>query len=118
MIRFGGFAKDPRRQNMGLTEAVKTSEVDACFVAQPKREFALRQGLKVIDIPVQPMVWFTTVSSSLPFVQKHPDVVKRVLMGLLDDIAFFKTQRERTIKILQERHTSEGVLDVAMATKL
>jgi ABC-type nitrate/sulfonate/bicarbonate transport system substrate-binding protein len=118
MIRFGGFAKDPQRQNMGLTEAVKTGEVDACFMAQPKREFALRQGLKVIDIPVQPMVWFTTVSSSLPFVQKHPDVVKRVLMGLLDGIAFFKTQRERTIKILQERHTSEGVLDVATATKL
>jgi ABC-type nitrate/sulfonate/bicarbonate transport system substrate-binding protein len=118
MIRFGSFSKDPRRQNMSLTEAVKTGEVDACFLAQPKREFAVRQGLKAIEIPVQPMVWFTTVSSSLPFVQKHPDIVKRVLMGLLDGVAFFKTQRDRTIKIIAERHTSEGAMDIDVATKL
>lgn len=118
MIRFGSFSNDQRRQKIGLIEAVTTGEVDACFLAQPRREFAARAGLKVIDIPVQPMIWFTTVSSSLPFVQKHPDVVKRVLMALLDGIAFFKMQREKTIRILLDRHDQEGKLDLDGATKL
>ena len=118
MIRFGGFSDDDRRQKMSLIEAVKTGEVDACFLAQPKREFAIRDGLKVIDIPIQPMIWFTTVSSSLPFVQKHPDVVKRVLMALLDGIAYFKMQPEKTIRILMEKHDKEGKLDLDAATKL
>ena len=118
MVRFGGFSDDPRRQKTDLIDAVKTKEVDACFLAQPRREFALRAGLKVIDIPVQPMIWFTTVSSSLPFVQKNPELVKRVLKGLLDGIAYFKTQREPTIKILMEKHSKEGKLDYDAASKL
>ena len=118
MIRFGSISKDPRLQKLSLIDAVKSGEADCCFLSQPKREFAEREGLKVIDIPAQPMVWFTTVSSSLPFVQKHPDIVKRVLKGLLDGVAFFKTQREKTIDILMEKHTKEGKLDRDVATKL
>ncbi len=119
LIRLGReLAGDPKYHNMSLIEAVKTREVDACFLAQPRREFAAREGLKVIEIPPQPMIWFTTVSSSLPFVQKHPDIVKRVLMALLDGVAFFKTQRERTIDILLARHDREGKLDRLAATKL
>jgi ABC-type nitrate/sulfonate/bicarbonate transport system substrate-binding protein len=118
MVQFGSFAKDPRRQNMNMLDAVKTKEVDAAFVSQPNRTFAERAGLKVIDIPAQHMVFFTTVSSSLPFVQKNPDIVKRVLKGLLDGIAFFKTERERTIDIIQKKHVDEGALDREIATKI
>jgi ABC-type nitrate/sulfonate/bicarbonate transport system substrate-binding protein len=115
MVRFEEFADDPKRQKMSLLDAVLAKEVDACFMSQPKREFAARHGLKVIEIPAQPMVFFTTVSSSLPFVQKHPDIVKRVLMGLLDGIAFFKTQKEKSIEILIRKHNKEGVLDRQVA---
>jgi ABC-type nitrate/sulfonate/bicarbonate transport system substrate-binding protein len=118
MIRFGSFSNDARRQKMDLIEALKTKEVDAAFMSMPKSEFAKREGLKVIDIAPQPMVFYTTVSSSLPFVQKHPDVVKRVLMGLIDGVAFFKTQREKTIQILLDKHDTEGKLDRATAEKL
>lgn len=118
MVQFGSFAKDPRRQNMNMLDAVKTKEVDAAFVSQPNRTFAERAGLKVIDIPAQHMVFFTTVSSSLPFVQKNPDIVKRVLKGLLDGIAFFKTEREATIKIIMDKHVDEGALDREIATKI
>ena len=117
-IPFEEFADDPRFKQMSLTDALEHKEIDAAFLSQPKREFALRKGLKVIDIPAQPMVFFTTVSTSLPFVQKNPDVVKRVLKGLLDGIAFFKTQREKTIEILIKRHNAEGLLDRAVAEKL
>jgi ABC-type nitrate/sulfonate/bicarbonate transport system substrate-binding protein len=118
MVQFGSFAKDPRRQNMNMLDAVKTKEVDAAFVSQPNRTFAERAGLKVIDIPAQHMVFFTTVSSSLPFVQKNPDIVKRVLKSLLDGIAFFKTEREATIKIIMDKHVDEGALDREIATKI
>lgn len=118
MVQFGSFAEDPRRQNMSMLDAIKTKEVDAAFVSQPNRTFAERAGLKVIDIPPQHMVFFTTVSSSLPFVQKNPDIVKRTLKGLLDGIAFFKTERERSIDIIQKKHVDEGPLDREIATKI
>lgn len=118
MVQFGSFSKDPKRQNMDMLDAIKTKEVDAAFISQPKRTFAERAGLKVIDIPEQPMIFFTTVTSSLPFVQKNPELVKRVLKGLLDGIAFFKTQREASIKIMREKHVAEGVLDLEVATKI
>jgi hypothetical protein len=51
-------------------------------------------------------------------VQKNPELVKRVLKGLLDGIAFFKTQREATIKIIQEKHVAEGTLDREIATQI
>lgn len=118
MVRFEEAAEDPRRRTMTLIEAVASGDVDACFLAQPKREFAERAGLAVIDIPAQPMVFYTTVSSSLPFVRKHPEIAKRVLMAMLDGIAFFKTEREKTIAILIRRHDKEGKLDRAAAEKL
>ena len=118
MIRLGTFAKDPLRKNMDMIDAVKTKEVDAGFVSQPKRTFAQRAGLKVIDIPAQPMILFASVSTSLPFVQQNPDIVKRVLKGLLDGVAFFKTQRDATIKIIQERHAAEGALDLETAARI
>ena len=118
MVRFEEFAKDPTNREMSFIEAVETGKVDACLLAQPKREFAERAGLKVISIAAQPMVFFTTVSSSLPFVRQHPDIAKRVLMAMLDGIAFFKTQREKTIKILIDKHDTEGKLDRPTAEKL
>ena len=118
MVQFGSFSNDPRRQNMDMIDAIKTKEVDAAFISQPKRTFAERAGLKIIDIPAQHMIFFTTVSSSLPFVQKNPDIVKRTLKGLLDGIAFFKTEREATIKIIMDKHVNEGPLDREIATKI
>lgn len=118
MVQFGSFAKDPRRKKMNMIDAILTKEVDVAFLPEPSKTFARRAGLKVVDIPAQDMIYFTTVSSSLPFVQKNPDIVKRVLKGLLDGVAFFKTQRDATIKIIKEKHTREGALDLEMAARI
>lgn len=91
---------------------------DMCFVSQPRREFAERMGLKTIDIEPQPMIYFATISTSLPFTQKHPDLVKRMMMGMLEGVAFFKNNREKTIQILLNKHTKEGALDRVAAEKL
>ena len=55
------------------------------------------------------------LSTSLKFAEKHPDIVERFLKALMEGIHYFKTQPEKTIKILKERHTNEGIMDETMA---
>jgi ABC-type nitrate/sulfonate/bicarbonate transport system substrate-binding protein len=105
-------------QGKSLLNMVAEGDVDACFVNEPRREFARRMGLKLIDIPSQPMVFFMTVSTSMKMVEEKPDVCQRVLKSVLEGIAYFKTNREESIKIIQQRHKKEGDLDRAAAEKV
>ena len=101
-----------------LIDMVKEGDVDACFLSQPRLEFARRAGLKVFDIEPQPMVFFMTVSSSMGLVEKRPDIIERVLKSVLEGIACFKTDKEKTIRILMDKHDKEGALDRDAAEKL
>jgi len=101
-----------------LWEAVRDGKVDAAFITPPADIFARRAGLKIIDIEWLPMVWFTTVSSGLPFVEKHADMVDRFLRGIVEGIAFFKTHRNESIKIIRNNYKAEGDLDQEAATHL
>ncbi len=109
--KFGGAAK-----KVPLWQWVADKRADACFLTPPATLFAKEAGLKVIDLEPFPMIWFTTVSSSLTFVEKHPDIVERFLKGIVEGIHFFKTRREESIKIIEDRYTREGKLDRAKAT--
>ena len=95
---------------------VRDRKVDAALMTPPAHLFAEAEGLKVIDIEAMPMIWFTTVSSSLGFVARHPDIVDRFLKGLVEGIHFFKTQQEKSIEIIQRRYNKEGQLNAAQAT--
>ena len=108
--KFGGAAK-----KVPLWQWVADKRADACFVTPPATLFAKDAGLKVIDLDPFPMIWFTTVSSSLSFVEKHPDLVDRFLKGIIEGIHFFKTEREKSIKIIEERYDRDGKLDRAKA---
>ena len=99
-------------------EAVRDGTADAALVSPPADLFARRAGMKVIAIEPLPMVWFTTMSSGRKFVDRHPDVVERFLKGTCQGIAYFKTHRQESIKIIQERYTHEGELDLEAATEL
>src|SRR5262249_45014752 len=77
---------------------VRDGTGDATLIAPPASLFAKAAGLKVIDVEPLPMIQFTTVSSSLGFVERHPDIVERFLKGLLEGIAFFKNRPEESIK--------------------
>ncbi|MDH3239363.1 MAG: ABC transporter substrate-binding protein [Alphaproteobacteria bacterium] len=101
-----------------LTEMLKDGEIDACFLTLPNEEFARREGFKIIDIDSQPMVFFMTVSSSMKLVEERPDIIERMLKGVIEGIAFFKTEREKSIQILMDKHTKEGKLDRAVAEML
>ena len=62
------------------------------------------------------MIWYTTISSSLPFVEKNPDIVERFLKGLIEGIHFFKTQPEQSIEIIRRRYTRKASSISAQAT--
>lgn len=99
-----------------LYEWVKKGTVDAAFLTQPAAAFAKKAGLRLIDIEPLPMIWFTTVSSSLKFVEKNPDLVERFLKGIIEGIHFFKTERDKSIKIIQTKYDKEGKLNKEFAT--
>jgi ABC-type nitrate/sulfonate/bicarbonate transport system substrate-binding protein len=85
-------------------EAVRDRKADAAFVTPPADLLARREGLKIIEVEFLPMVWFTTVSSGLPFVEKHPDIVDRFLRGICEGIAYFKTHKAESINIIKKNY--------------
>jgi ABC-type nitrate/sulfonate/bicarbonate transport system substrate-binding protein len=104
------------RKRAAVWQWVRDGHVDAALLLAPSHLFAADAGLKVIDIEPLPMIWYTTISSSLPFVEKHPDIVERFLKGMIEGIHFFKTQPEASISIIQQRYDKEGVLNREQAT--
>jgi len=99
-------------------DLVRGGKVDAYFMTPPADLFAKRAGLRVIEIDALPMIWFTTLSSGLPFVETHPDIVEKFLKGVIEGIAYFKTRRLESIKIIQAKYKEEGDLDNEAAAYL
>jgi ABC-type nitrate/sulfonate/bicarbonate transport system substrate-binding protein len=98
-----------------LWQWVLDKNVDAAFINVPGCIFAERAGLKVIEVDPLPMIYYTTLSTSLKFAQSHPDIVERFLKGIIEGIHFFKTQPEKTMKIIRERFTNDGTMDAEIA---
>jgi ABC-type nitrate/sulfonate/bicarbonate transport system substrate-binding protein len=98
-----------------LWQWVLDKKADAAFINEPGCIVAERKGLKAIEIAPLPMIYYTTLSTSLKFAQSHPDIVERFLKGIIEGIHFFKTQPEKTIKILQERFDKQGKMDDELA---
>lgn len=106
------------RKEGALWKTVRDGKVDAALVTPPADLFARRAGLKVIEVEFLPMVWFSTISTGLPFVEKHPDIVERFLKGVVEGIAYFKTRRQDAIRIIQTKYKHDGNLDLETATHL
>jgi ABC-type nitrate/sulfonate/bicarbonate transport system substrate-binding protein len=110
-------AADPEKKAKAppLWHWVRDGVVDAALLGPPASLFAGAAGLKVIDVEPLAMIQFSTISSSLPFVDKHPDIVESFLKGMVEGIHAFKTNPERSIKIIQERFTKHGQLNFEQA---
>ena len=94
-----------------MWDAILDGSVDAGFVIPPADLFARRAGVRVIEVEPLPMIHFSTLSTQSDFVEKHPDIVERFLKGMIEGIAFFKTRREETIKIIQTKYDTRGEMD-------
>jgi ABC-type nitrate/sulfonate/bicarbonate transport system substrate-binding protein len=107
---------DAEKKKVPLWRKILDKQADAAFLTAPASMIAEQNGLKAIDVPPQPMIWFTTVSSSLGFVEKNPDIVERFLKGMIEGIHYFKTQREKSIDIIERLYNREGKMTQAHAT--
>jgi hypothetical protein len=107
---------DAEKKKVPLWRKILDKQADAAFLTAPASMIAEQNGLKAIDVPPQPMIWFTTVSSSLAFVEKNPGIVGRFLKGMLEGIHFFKTQREKSIDIIERLYNREGKMNTLLAT--
>jgi sulfonate transport system substrate-binding protein len=101
-----------------LWQAVQEGKVDAAIVPPPHDVSARKAGLKSITVDPLPMIEFTTLSTGLPFVEKHPDIVERFIKGVIEGIAYFKTRKNEAIKIIQRRYKSDGDVNEEMARYL
>jgi ABC-type nitrate/sulfonate/bicarbonate transport system substrate-binding protein len=65
------------------------------------------------------MIQFSSISTSMRFVEKNPDIVERFLKGLIEGIHYFKSKPEESAKIIQKRYTKSGQLtyDQAVLTQ-
>lgn len=106
----------PQEKSAELWELVRDRVVDAALLMPPTSLFAKAGGLKVVDVEPLPMIHFTTISSSLDFVEKHPDVVERFLKGMIEGVHFFKSKSEQAIKIIRARSTGRGQMNQEQAT--
>ncbi len=106
----------PAQRPPWLWELVRDRVVDAALMMPPASLFAKAGGLKLIDVEPLPMIHFTTVSSSLGFVEKHPDIVERFLKGLIEGIHFFKTKPDQAIRIIRDKSTKRGQMNLEQAT--
>jgi sulfonate transport system substrate-binding protein len=97
---------------------VRDRHADAAFIWPPATTFARRDGLKLIDIDPMPMIFFTTLSTGLKFVERHPDIVERFLKGTVEGIHFFKTHPELATQTILERYKKEGPLDPESAREI
>lgn len=95
---------------------VRDGVVDAALLGMPASLLAKAAGLKVIDVEPLPMIQFSSISTNLKFVQKHPELVERFLKGVLEGIAYFRTRPEESIGIIERRYTKSGQLNREQAT--
>lgn len=95
-------------------EWVESGKADASFLSPLQSVIARRKGLRVIELEPLPMINFTTISTSLGFAEKHPDLVDRFLKGMMEGIAYFKTQPEAAKRLVKESNMAKGELDDEM----
>ena len=106
----------PKKKRKPVWQWVRDGDVDAALLTTPANLFAEEAGLKLIDLEPMPMIYFTTISSSLGFVKKNPDIVDRFLKAMIEGVHYFKTHEEQSIRIIQEKCEKSGKMNLAQAT--
>ena len=99
-------------------EYVRDGKADAAFVTSAGDIFARARDSRS-------SMWSSCRWSGSPryprvltFVEKHPDIVDKFLKGICEGIAYFKTHRAESIKIIKDKYKDEGELDDETATHL
>lgn len=129
-LRLQGVGLDPQKSNITMVPVHNTSQqkrlesvidgtADASFVTPPYDVKGKRAGLKVLDVPPIPMIWGVTLTSTTPFIEADYERAMALVKGLVAGIAYFKTHRKETLKILEEHVASSlGLEDQELLEQL
>ena len=77
-------------------------EFAGTFVTIPHDTRAAKAGAHVITVRAIPMIRGVTLTTTMRFVGKHPDEIRRLTKGFVDAVHFFLTRRQETLEILKE----------------
>ena len=81
---------------------VLDGEYDATFVTIPHDSRAAQAGARVLAARAIPMIRGVTLTTTMSFVQKHPEKIRLLTRGFVDAVHFFLTRRQETLEILSE----------------
>jgi len=81
-------------------QLVAAGDADATFVLAPFEVLARRLGLHLLPLEPLPMAFGMTITTLTPNVNRNPELFERLIRALMAAIAFFRTEREKTIDIL------------------
>lgn len=84
---------------------VRRGEFAATFVSVPHDLRAARAGARVIPVRAMPMVRGVTLTTTMGFVRAHEEEIRRLIRGVVDAVHFFLTEKEQTLKILEQHLT-------------
>jgi ABC-type nitrate/sulfonate/bicarbonate transport system substrate-binding protein len=83
-------------------ERVLSEEFAGTFVALPHDIRAAKAGAHVIPVYAMPMIRGVTLTTTMGFVQKHEEEIRRLIRGFVEAIHFFITHKQDTIEILKQ----------------
>lgn len=81
---------------------VVDGEFAATFVTIPHDSRAAEAGASVIAVRAIPMIRGVTLTTTMKFVQNHPEEIRLLTKGFVDAIHFFRTRKQPTLEILKE----------------
>jgi ABC-type nitrate/sulfonate/bicarbonate transport system substrate-binding protein len=80
---------------------VLSGEIAGTFVALPHDIRAAKAGAHVIRVRAMAMIRGVTLTTTMGFVQKHEEEIRRLIRGFVDAIHFFITHKQDTLDILK-----------------
>jgi ABC-type nitrate/sulfonate/bicarbonate transport system substrate-binding protein len=83
-------------------QRVLSGEFAGTFVAFPHHIRAVKAGAHVIPVRAMPMIRGVTLTTTMGFVQKHEEEIRRLIRGFVDAIHFFITHKQDTLDILKQ----------------
>jgi ABC-type nitrate/sulfonate/bicarbonate transport system substrate-binding protein len=99
---------DGDKKGVERVRHVMAGAFDATFVGSVDRLRAKQLGARVIDLPTFPMIEGVTLTTTTKYVNSHPEEVDALLRSLVDALHYFKTNKQGTLKIIDE--TCRGLL--------
>jgi ABC-type nitrate/sulfonate/bicarbonate transport system substrate-binding protein len=90
------------KRGVDRAKEVMAGKYDATFVRAVDQLRARRLGARIVELPTMPMIEGVTLTTTTPYVRRHEDEVRSLIMALADAVHFFKTRRQETLGIIKQ----------------